>query len=33
MLHAEAQAWRAEILEVAIVILIVAELVAALVRH
>jgi hypothetical protein len=32
MLHAEAQAWRAEILEVAIVILIVAELVAALVR-
>jgi hypothetical protein len=34
MLNAEAQAWRAEMLEIAIVLLIVAELVVALVgRH
>jgi hypothetical protein len=33
MLHSEAQAWRAEILELAVILLILAELVAALWRH
>ncbi len=33
MLHGEAQAWRAEILELAVILLIVAELLTALLRH
>lgn len=33
MLHGEAQTWRAEVLELAVIALIVAELVAALLRH